>query len=127
VAHEPAPSTPRLVLVAHDDPATADSLRHAAESTASWQALVADPSVAGLTAALAVGPSVALVGCESLANLPAGCRTPLVAVGDDDRPADGHAACSPGPTAPPTCQASSPGSPPPPPPARPTTTTPWSS
>jgi cellulose biosynthesis protein BcsQ len=96
VALEPAPSTPRLVLVAHDDPATADSLRHAAESTASWQALVADPSVAGLTAALAVGPSVALVGCESLANLPAGCRTPLVAVGDDDRPADVHAAMAAG-------------------------------
>jgi cellulose biosynthesis protein BcsQ len=96
VALEPVPSTPPLVVVAHDDPATADSLRHAVESAAGWQVLVADPSVAGLTAALAAGPSVALVGCAVLAGLPADCRTPLVAVGDDARPADVRAAMAAG-------------------------------
>jgi cellulose biosynthesis protein BcsQ len=85
-----------LVVVAHSDPATADSLRHAVESTAVWRVLVADPGDAGLAAALAAGPSVALVGCALLADLPADCRTPLVAVGDDDRPADVHAAMAAG-------------------------------
>jgi cellulose biosynthesis protein BcsQ len=96
VALEPVPSTPPLVVVAHDDPATADSLRHAIESAAGWRVLVAAPGVAGLTAALAVGPSVALIGCAALANLPADCRTPLVAVGDDDRPSDVRAAMAAG-------------------------------
>jgi cellulose biosynthesis protein BcsQ len=96
VALEPVPSIPSLVVVAHDDPVTADSLRHAVESAGGWQVLVADPGVAGLTAALAAGPSVALVGCAALANLPAGCRAPLVAVGDDDRPADVRAAMAAG-------------------------------
>ena len=96
VAIAPVPSTPPLVVIAHDDPGTADSLRHAVESTAGWQVLMADPSPAGLTAALAGGPSVALVGCAALANLPGGCRTPLVAIGDDDRPADVRAALAAG-------------------------------
>ena len=96
MALEPVPSIPPLVVVAHDDPATAESLRHAVESAAGWQVLVAHPSVAGLTAALAAGASVALVGCAVLANLPVDCRTPLVAVGDDDHPADVRAAMAAG-------------------------------
>jgi MinD-like ATPase involved in chromosome partitioning or flagellar assembly len=96
VALAPVPSMPPLVLIAHDDPGTADSLRHAVETAAGWQALMADPSHAGLTAALAGGPSVALIGCAALANLPSGCRIPIVAVGDDDRPADVRAALAAG-------------------------------
>jgi Flp pilus assembly CpaE family ATPase len=96
VALAPVPSVPPLVVIAHDDPGTADSLRHAVESAAGWQVLMADPSPAGLTAALAGGPSVALVGCAALVNLPAGCRTPLIAIGDDDRPADVRAALAAG-------------------------------
>jgi pilus assembly protein CpaE len=96
VAIAPVPSMPPLVLVAHDDPGTADSLRHAVETAAGWQVLMADPSHAGLTAALASGPSVALIGCAALANLPSGCRIPLVAIGDDDRPADVRAALAAG-------------------------------
>jgi Flp pilus assembly CpaE family ATPase len=96
VALAPVPSVPPLVVIAHDDPGTADSLRHAVESAAGWQVLMADPSAAGLTAALAGGPAVALVGCAALANLPAGCRTPLIAIGDDDRPADVRAALAAG-------------------------------
>src|SRR4029453_8248147 len=96
VALAPVPSVPPLVVIAHDDPGTADSLRHAVESAVGWQVLMADPSPAGLTAALASGPSVALVGCAALANLPSGCRTPLIAVGDDDRPADVRAALATG-------------------------------
>jgi pilus assembly protein CpaE len=96
VALAPVPSTPPLVLIAHDDPGTADALRHAVESATGWQVLMADPSHVGLTAALAGGPSVALIGCAALANLPSGCRTPLVAIGDDDRPADVRAALAVG-------------------------------
>jgi Flp pilus assembly CpaE family ATPase len=96
VALAPVPSVPPLVVITHDDPGTADSLRHAVESAAGWQVIMADPSPAGLTAALAGGPAVALVGCAALANLPAGCRTPLIAIGDDDRPADVRAALAAG-------------------------------
>jgi Flp pilus assembly CpaE family ATPase len=96
VALAPVPSMPPLVLVAHDDPGTADALRHAVESATGWQVLMADPSHVGLTAAMASGPSVALIGCAALANLPSGCRTPLVAIGDDDRPADVRAALAAG-------------------------------
>ena len=96
MALAPVPSIPPLVLVAHDDPGTADSLRHAVETAAGWQVLMADPSHAGLTAALASGPSVALIGCAALANLPSGCRIPLVAIGDDNRPADVRAALTAG-------------------------------
>ena len=95
MALEPVPSLAPLVVVAHDDPGTADSLRHAVEA-AGWPALVVDPGAAGLAAAVAAGPSVALVGCTALANLPAGHTVPLVAVGDDDRPADVRAALSAG-------------------------------
>ena len=96
MALEPVPSMPPLVVVAHDDPGTADSLRHAVESTTGWQVVMADPSPAGLSAALVAGPSVALVGCAALGNLPADCRTPIVAIGDDDRPADVRAALGAG-------------------------------
>jgi Flp pilus assembly CpaE family ATPase len=96
VALAPVPSMPRLVVITHDDPGTADSLRHAVESAAGWQVLMVDPSPAGLTAALASGPSVALVGCATLADLPAGWRAPIVAIGDDDRPADVRAALAAG-------------------------------
>jgi Flp pilus assembly CpaE family ATPase len=96
VALEPVPSMPPLVVIAHDDPGTADSLRHAVRSATGWQVVMADPSPAGLTAALATGPSVALVGCATLASLPADCQTPIVAIGDDDRPADVRAALAAG-------------------------------
>jgi len=91
VALEPVPSIPAVVVIAHDDPGTADSLRHAVEA-AGWQALLADPSPSGLAAAVAAGPSVALVACPALANLPPDCPVPLIAVGDDDRAADVKAA-----------------------------------
>jgi pilus assembly protein CpaE len=91
VALEPVPSIPPVVVVAHDDPGTADSLRHAVEA-AGWRVLLADPSAAGLTAALAAGPAVALVACAALADLPPDCPVPLIAIGDDDRAADVRAA-----------------------------------
>ena len=96
MAPVPVPSMPPLAVIAHDDPGTADSLRHAVEAVAGWQVLMADPSSAGLAAAVAAGPSVALVGCDALAHLPADCPTPLVAIGDDDRPADVRAALAAG-------------------------------
>jgi cellulose biosynthesis protein BcsQ len=96
VALVPVPSMPQLAVVAHDDPGTADSLRHAVEAVAGWQVLLADPSPAGLAAAVAAEPAVALLGCDALAHLPAGCPTPLVAVGDDDRPGDVRAALAAG-------------------------------
>ena len=92
----PVPSMPPLAVIAHDDPGTADSLRHAVEAVAGWQVLMADPSPAGLAAAVAAEPSVALVGCDALAQLPADCQTPLVAIGDDDHPADVRAALAAG-------------------------------
>jgi cellulose biosynthesis protein BcsQ len=96
VALAPDPSMSPLVVLAHDDPGTADSLRHAVQAATGWQVVMADPSPAGLTAALATGPSVALVGCAALASLPADCRTPIVAIGDDDRAADVRAALAAG-------------------------------
>jgi len=96
VALTPVPSITPLVVIAHDDPGTADSLRHAVEALAGWQVMVADPGAGELTAVLAAAPSVALVGCAAVANLPGGCRTPLVAIGDDDRPADVRAALAAG-------------------------------
>ena len=96
MALAPVPSMTPLVVVAHDDPGTAESLRHAVEALAGWQVMVADPGAGGLAAALAAGPSVALVGCAVLAALPPDCPTPLVAVGDDDRPADVRAALAAG-------------------------------
>ena len=91
MALEPVPSIPPVVVIAHDDPGTADSLRHAVEA-AGWQALLADPSASGLTAALAAGPSVALVACAALTDLPGDCPVSLIAIGDDDRAADVKAA-----------------------------------
>ena len=96
MALAPVPSITPLVVVAHDDPGTADSLRHAVEALAGWQVMVADPGAGELTAALAAAPSVALVGCGALAHLPPDCPTPLVAIGDDDRPADVRAALAAG-------------------------------
>ena len=96
MALEPVPSTPPLVVIAHDDPGTADSLRHAVEAATGWRVVMADPSPAGLAAALIGGASVALVGCGALANLPADCRTPVIAIGDDERPADVRAALAAG-------------------------------
>jgi len=98
VALEPVPATLPLVVVAHDDPGTADALRHAVETAAGFRVAVAQPGPAGLAAALATGPAVALVGCAVLAELPAGCHVPLLAVGDDDRPADLRAALQAGAT-----------------------------
>jgi len=98
VALEPIPATLPLVVVAHDDPGTADALRHAVETAAGFRVAVAQPGPAGLAAALATGPAVALVGCAVLAELPAGCHVPLLAVGDDDRPADLRAALQAGAT-----------------------------
>jgi cellulose biosynthesis protein BcsQ len=97
VALEPDLATVPLVVVAHDDPGTADALRHAVEGTG-FRVAVAQPGPAGLAAALATGPAVALVGCALLAELPAGCRVPLLAVGDDERPADLRAALQAGAT-----------------------------
>ena len=37
VALAPVPSITPLVVIAHDDPGTADSLRHAVEALAGWQ------------------------------------------------------------------------------------------
>ena len=96
MALDPVPSMPPLVVIAHDDPGTADSLRHAVQSATGWQVAMADPSPAGLSAALAAGPPVALVGCAALASLPPGCQVPIVAIGDDDRPADVRAALAAG-------------------------------
>ncbi|HEX6676829.1 MAG TPA: cellulose synthase operon protein YhjQ/BcsQ [Actinomycetes bacterium] len=80
------PDRPPLLVIAHDDAGTADALRHAAE-TAGWRVAVAQPGAAGLTAALAARPAVALVGCAVLGDLPAGARVPVLGVGDDTRPA----------------------------------------
>ena len=96
MALEPIPSMPPLVVIAHDDPGTADSLRHAVEAATGWQVVMADPSPAGLAAALGTGASVALIGCAALGNVPADCRTPIIAVGDDERAADVRAALTAG-------------------------------
>lgn len=85
-----------LVVVAHEDPGTADSLRHAVESLAGWRTIVAEPDPAGLVAALASRPAAALVSCQLLADVPSGCGVPLLAIGDESRPADLRAALSSG-------------------------------
>ncbi len=81
------PDSPPLLVIAHDDAGTADALRHAAE-TAGWRVAVAQPGAAGLAAALAAHPAVALVGCAVLGDLPASSGVPVLGVGDDTRPAD---------------------------------------
>jgi Flp pilus assembly CpaE family ATPase len=85
-----------VVVIAHEDPGTADSLRHAVEAVAGWRVVVADPSPAALGAALASAPVAALVGCGVLADLPASYAGPLLAIGDDARPADLRAALAVG-------------------------------
>jgi Flp pilus assembly CpaE family ATPase len=87
---------PPIVVIAHDDPGTADSLRHAVERLASWRPVVAELGPAGLSAALAAGPVAALVGCNLLGDLPPGCRVPVLAVGDDTRAADLRSALAAG-------------------------------
>ena len=117
MALEPAPSTPPLVVIAHDDPGTADSLRHAVEAATGWQVVMADPSPAGLAAALAGGVSVALIGCGALVNLPVDCRTrsspsATTSARPTSEPPSPPApvACSAGRTGPPTSSESSNGS-----------------
>ncbi len=85
-----------LVVIAHEDPGTADSLRHAVETAANWRVVVAEQGPAGLGAALASAPVAALVDCGLLADFPASCRVPVLAVGDDTRPADLRAALAVG-------------------------------
>lgn len=85
-----------LVVIAHEDPGIADSLRHAVETVAGWRAVVAAPDAAGLGAALAAAPSVALVSCGLLGDVPAASGVPLLAIGDDGRPADLRAALAVG-------------------------------
>jgi CheY-like chemotaxis protein len=89
------PDSQPLLVVAHDDAGTADGLRHAVE-TAGWRVAVAQPGAAGLAAALTARPAVALVGCALLRDLPAGSEVPVLAVGDDTRPADLRAALDAG-------------------------------
>jgi MinD-like ATPase involved in chromosome partitioning or flagellar assembly len=91
MALAPGPDASPLVVIAHDDPATADGLRHAVEA-AGWRAAVAQPGPAGLAAALATRPAVALVGCALLGSVPASSGVPLLGVGDDTLPADLRAA-----------------------------------
>jgi Flp pilus assembly CpaE family ATPase len=81
-----------VVVIAHEDPGIADSLRHAVEGVAGWRAVVAQPDAAGLGAALASGPSVALVSCALLGDVPTAAPVPMLAIGDDGRPADLRAA-----------------------------------
>ncbi len=87
---------PPLVVVAHEDAGTADSLRHAVETMVRWRAVVAEPGPAGLGAALASGPAAALIGCGLLGDLPPGCRVPILAIGDDTRAADLRSALAAG-------------------------------
>jgi MinD-like ATPase involved in chromosome partitioning or flagellar assembly len=85
-----------LVVIAHEDPGAADSLRHAVETVAGWRAVVAAPDAAALGAALAGGASVALISCALLGDVPAASPVPLLAIGDDGRPADLRAALAVG-------------------------------
>jgi cellulose biosynthesis protein BcsQ len=96
VALDTARDLSPLVVIAHEDPGTADSLRHAIETVAGWRTVVAEPDPASLGAALASGPAVALVGCGLLADVPQACGVPLLAIGDDSRPADLRAALTVG-------------------------------
>jgi cellulose biosynthesis protein BcsQ/CheY-like chemotaxis protein len=91
MALAPRPEARPLVVITHDDPATADGLRHAVEA-AGWRAAVAQPGPAGLAAVFATRPTVALVGCALLDEVPPGSDVPLLAVGDDTSSADQRAA-----------------------------------
>jgi Flp pilus assembly CpaE family ATPase len=96
VAHDNVRDRTPVVVIAHEDPGTADSLRHAVEGVAGWRAVVAEPDAAGLGAALASGPSIALVSCALLGDIPTASPVPLLAIGDDGRPADLRAALTAG-------------------------------
>jgi Flp pilus assembly CpaE family ATPase len=85
-----------LVVIAHEDPGMADSLRHAIETFAGWRTVLAGPDPASLGAALASGPAAALVSCGLLGQVPSTSRVPLLAIGDDSRPADLRAALAVG-------------------------------
>lgn len=85
-----------LVVIAHEDPGTADSLRHAIETAAGWRTVLAEPDPASIGAALASAPAAALVSCGLLAHVSSPCRVPLLAIGDDSRPADLRAALASG-------------------------------
>ncbi len=85
-----------LVVIAHEDPGTADSLRHAVETVAGWRVVVAAPEAAALGAALADGASVALVSCALLGDVPGASPVPVLAIGDDGHPADLRAALAVG-------------------------------
>jgi pilus assembly protein CpaE len=87
---------PPLVVVAHEDAGIADALRHAVESIVGWRAVVAEPSSAGLAAAVTSGPVAALIGCGLLCDLPSGWRVPVLAIGDDTRAADLRSALAAG-------------------------------
>jgi hypothetical protein len=87
MALAPPPGSPPLLVIAHHDPGTADALRHAVER-AGWRVAVAQPGAAGLAAALAARPAVALVGCAMLDDLPPGSGVAVLGVGDDTRRAD---------------------------------------
>ncbi len=85
-----------LVVIAHEDPGTADSLRHAIEALAGWRTVLAESDPASLGAALASAPAVALVSCGLLADVPPACGVPLLAIGDDSHPTDLRAALAVG-------------------------------
>jgi pilus assembly protein CpaE len=87
---------PPLVVIAHEDAATADALHHAVESIVGWRAVVAEPNRNGIAAAIASGPVAALIGCGLLGELPSGCRVPVLAIGDDTRAADLRSALAAG-------------------------------
>jgi cellulose biosynthesis protein BcsQ len=88
------PGTVPLVVVAHEDAGIAESLRHALEADVGWRAVVVPPEEHALAAAVASGVTAALIGCGALADLPARRAVPVLAVGDDTRPADLRAALS---------------------------------
>jgi Flp pilus assembly CpaE family ATPase len=96
VALDTARDLSPLVVIAHEDAGMADSLRHAIETVAGWRAIVAQPDPASLGAALASAPAAALVGCGLLVDVPPACGVPLLAIGDDSRPADLRAALAAG-------------------------------
>jgi Flp pilus assembly CpaE family ATPase len=85
-----------LVVIAHEDPGTADSVRHAIEASAGWRTVLAEPYPVSLVAALASDPAAALLSCGLLAHVPSTCRVPLLAIGDDSRPTDLRAALAAG-------------------------------
>lgn len=85
------------VVIAHEDPGTADALRHAVAADGGWRPVVAATGADGLAAALASDEhAVAVVGCRRLAELPAAASVPVLAIGDDSRAEDVRAALEAG-------------------------------